>query len=125
MLNVALVAAGGAIGATTRYLVSLAVSHIAGIHSFPAATAIVNVVGCLAIGLVGGWSESHHPHAAHVWLFLVVGVLGGFTTFSAFGNETIALLRDGRMIAGLANIGLNVVIALVAVAAGYQLMHRT
>ena len=97
MTTVAAVAFGGALGAVARYLVSVAAASLPGIGAgFPWATLAVNLAGCLGIGFVwANWSQSP-------WFedwgraFLVVGVLGGFTTFSAFSHETLMLLDGGR-----------------------------
>lgn len=86
MLNVLLVGAGGALGSVARYLVSLLALRAFG-NAFPAGTLAVNVLGCLAAGAVAARLDPLSP-----WRnFLIAGVLGGFTTFSAFGLETRAL----------------------------------
>jgi CrcB protein len=85
----------------------------------PFGTLAVNVIGCLLIGLLGGLAETReimHPNAR---MFVMVGILGGFTTFSTFGYETFALGRDGQSLMALANIGMQIVFGLVAVWAGY------
>ena len=86
MLNVLLVAAGGALGSTARYGVSLLALRWCG-SAFPWGTLAVNVLGCLAAGVVAARVDPLSPWRT----FLVAGVLGGFTTFSAFGLETRAL----------------------------------
>ena len=83
-----LVGAGGALGAVARYAVSLLGARWPG---FPAATLAVNVVGCLAIGVLGSTLTSENAR-----LFLLTGILGGFTTFSAFGLETQTLASEGK-----------------------------
>ena len=99
MSGVAAVALGGALGAVARYLVSVAVPGTLGpglATGFPWATLIVNLTGSLGIGLAWG-SWSHLPWFQD-WgrVFLVVGVLGGFTTFSAFSLESLMLINAGR-----------------------------
>jgi CrcB protein len=86
--NVAWVALGGALGSGLRYGASRAIPRLAG---FPLATLLVNVTGCLAFGLAAGWLASRGESAR---LFVLTGVLGGFTTFSTFGAETGTLLRE-------------------------------
>ena len=88
MLQALLVGCGGFVGTVLRY----AITRIVPGGSFPLSTLIVNVVGCLALGVLAG---SRIPEGARAIVF--IGVLGGFTTFSAFGNETFLLLRDGRV----------------------------
>ncbi|MEO8276611.1 MAG: fluoride efflux transporter CrcB [Thermoanaerobaculia bacterium] len=114
-----LVAAGGALGATLRYAAALAVARF---HSgtFPLATVLINIVGCLAIGLVLGTVGEHPLADPDLRRFLVTGFLGGFTTFSAFGYETIDLLRRGSTGAALANVALSVGLGLAAVAIGLR-----
>ncbi len=97
MLNLLLVALGGAIGSVLRYSVVLAIRpHSPG---FPTGTLIVNLLGCAAIGVLGGRLHAHltaNPDS-RTWALLAIGVLGGFTTFSSFALETTQLLRDGRI----------------------------
>jgi len=119
--NILIVAFGGSIGAVLRYLISGWVQNFFNAGSFPAGTAVVNILGCLLIGLLGGWTENFHTFGMHMRLFLFLGVLGGFTTFSTFGYETMALLRDGQMLSALANIGINLFFGLTAVWLGYGL----
>lgn len=93
------VAAGGAIGAVLRFALTGAFGLQ---HVFPWATLTINIAGSLAIGLAWGLSSESDWFAAWGRLFLVVGVLGGFTTFSAFSLETLNLLEQGRLLHGLA-----------------------
>ncbi|RYZ11672.1 MAG: fluoride efflux transporter CrcB, partial [Alphaproteobacteria bacterium] len=91
MLNVLLVALGGGLGAASRFGVSLAVPARA--DAWPVATFGINVVGSLAIGVLAGWLSSRGD-AGEPWrLFLGVGVLGGFTTFSAYSLETMRMIE--------------------------------
>lgn len=87
--------AGGGLGALARWLLSSALQRRLGVD-FPLGTLVVNVVGCLAAGWIVGWLEQRAGAGEGFRLFLVVGVLGGFTTFSAFGVEVLTLTRDGR-----------------------------
>lgn len=90
-----LVALGGALGSVTRYQVGAFVLHQTGPAAFPFGTFTVNVAGCVIAGLLGGLGEHFNYLTADVRLFLFTGFLGGFTTFSAFGVETIALVERG------------------------------
>ena len=115
MINVLLVALGGAIGASARYGVSLALPARDG---WPWATFAVNVSGSLAIGLLAGWLATRAATAEPWRLLLGVGVLGGFTTFSAYSLETLRLIERGD-VAGAAAYAIGTVIAgLAAVAVG-------
>jgi CrcB protein len=90
-----LVAAGGGLGACARYALSGLVLHYAAQSRFPYGTFMVNVLGCLAAGLLLGLAEKQQLLSPEARLFLFTGILGGFTTFSAFGVETMNLLRRG------------------------------
>ena len=110
---------GGAIGSLARHGVNALVAHRAG-QPGPHATLVVNLVGCAAIGLLAGLLASGRlSMTPNVRLFVFVGVLGGFTTFSTFGLDTFTLAREGRHAAALWNVCLQVVLGLAAVAAGY------
>jgi CrcB protein len=108
MRNLLLVGAGGFLGSAGRYLVGGWTHRLFG-TGFPYGTLVVNVVGCLTIGYLGGLADSRHVFTAEARLFLFLGLLGGFTTFSSFGYETIAFARDGE----LAVAGMNVILQLV------------
>jgi CrcB protein len=81
----------------------------------------VNVVGCLLIGLVAGLIDNKQIGGGELRAFVVIGILGGFTTYSAFGYETINLIRDGNISAAIVNIAAQIVLGLGAVWIGYKL----
>ena len=114
------VGVGGVVGAVARYLVVMGLNGGVSGSGFPYGTLAVNGVGCFLIGLVVGFAEAHKPLSPEVQAFLVIGVLGGFTTFSAFGMDTIRLFRDGSYIAGSANVLLQVAVGLGAVVVGLR-----
>jgi fluoride exporter len=122
MLNVLLVALGGGLGAASRFGVSLAVPVRA--DAWPVATFGINVVGSLAIGVLAGWLSSRGD-AGEPWrLFLGVGVLGGFTTFSAYSLETMRMIeRNDWVGASTYSIG-SVIAGLIAVAIGLAMAKR-
>ena len=97
MLNLLVVGLGGFIGSVLRYLTGTMVLQLSREGAHPWGTAVVNVVGCLLIGLLGRWFESAEQVPPQLRLFLMVGLLGGFTTFSAFGYETLLMLRDRQL----------------------------
>ena len=113
MLNVLLVAAGGALGSAARYGVSLLALRFIG-TGFPAGTLAVNVLGCLAAGVAAARLDPLSPWRT----FLIGGVLGGFTTFSAFGLETRAL---GASTSAALYVGLSLGLGLGAVWLGHAL----
>lgn len=95
MQAVLLVAVGGAIGSVLRYETGAFVLRQVGTVQFPWGTFAVNVLGCAIAGLLAGLGERHAFLTAEMRLLLFTGFLGGFTTFSAFGVETIALVERG------------------------------
>ena len=105
------------LGASLRYLMGTWVQNAVD-GAFPYGTLAVNAVGCFAIGLVVGLTDARGSLGANAQAFLVIGLLGGFTTFSAFGIDTIRLLRDGAVLAGSMNVVLQVGIGLCAVVVG-------
>lgn len=116
-----LVALGGSIGSVIRYLLSLWIVQRCPDWRFPAGTFVINVAGCLVIGILSGLAVKPGAFSADARLFLFTGLLGGFTTFSAFGLETFHLLRRGEPMVAGAYVILSVVAGLVALAAGFSL----
>ena len=118
MRSLWLVAIGGALGAVGRATLSTAI-HARWPSTLPWGTIVVNLSGCLILGLLAGGLESR-PHLNAVWRsFGAVGVLGAFTTFSTFENETLALLQRGELAAAFANVTISLVAGLAAVWAGH------
>ncbi|MBT98640.1 MAG: fluoride efflux transporter CrcB [Dehalococcoidia bacterium] len=120
MLIILFVGVGGFIGAILRYLITNWVQDTLHTLSLPYGTLTVNIVGCLLIGLLAGLTESRNLLGPETRALILVGVLGGFTTFSTFGYETIQLLRDGESLAAFSNVGLQLCLGLVAVWIGYS-----
>ena len=124
MTDVLLVGAGGFIGAASRYGVLMGVSRLLGQPTFPWGVLVANVVGSLIIGALMGLAETRQLFSAEVRLFLFVGILGGFTTFSAVSNDTLVLLRNAAYLQAAANVLLTVTLGLAAVAIGYATARR-
>ena len=118
-LNLLYVGAGGFVGSIGRYLVAGAVYRIFPNSYFPIGTAVVNIVGCFLIGFLNGLVEMHQLLHPAMRIFLLIGLLGGFTTFSTFGYETVASLRTGEFVPALANVAIQVIAGLSAVWFGY------
>jgi CrcB protein len=118
-----LVGAGGFLGSVLRYLASGAVQSAARSASFPWGTLAVNASGCFAIGLFAHLAETRGMLGAEQRLFLITGLLGGYTTFSAYGNETFLLFREGETALAAANALGQVALGLAAVWAGRALAH--
>ena len=114
MKAVLLVALGGAIGSVARYSLSGYVLRHTLDWRFPAGTFTVNVVGCLLAGVLAGLAEKHDMLSPDARLLLFTGLLGGFTTFSAFGLETMHLIKRGDLAIASANVVLSVLAGLVA-----------
>jgi CrcB protein len=93
MKHLFLVGLGGAIGAVARWKISAGILHHAADWRFPIGTFVVNVVGCAIAGILAGLVTKREMFSSDVRLLLFTGLLGGFTTFSAFGVETVYLLR--------------------------------
>ena len=117
-MRIALIALGGSLGAVLRYLVSGVAQQLSRSSSFPIGTLVVNVIGCFTIGFLAELAENHGLFTANSRMFVFVGILGGFTTFSAFGNETINLFRQTENLSAIANIAGHVVLCLGAVWVG-------
>ena len=113
------VGVGGAIGSLARHGVSHLIQHYWPLLRFPLATFVVNSVGCLAVGLLAGLLISNRLALSFYWReFVFVGLLGGFTTFSTFGLDTITLARTHSVYAATWNVGYHVIVGLAAVCAG-------
>jgi len=121
-----LVAVGGAVGSLLRFWMSgvaqRSVPATGEWSVFPAGTLVVNVFGCLLAGALAEVGERHGPLSNETRALLMVGFLGGFTTFSAFANETVAVWRSGAVAVAAANVVLSVLICVAAVVAGRGLM---
>ena len=111
---------GGAVGTGLRYGVGLALNRPA----FPLGTLTVNLVGCLLIGGLATWFGERLEINEGMRLAILVGFLGGFTTFSSFGLETIRLMETGRMGAALVYVGASNLVGLLAVWAGIKIVGR-
>ena len=111
---------GGGIGSMLRFGIAQAVQRVAG-GAFPVGTLAVNVLGCLAIGFVVGRFDAAGEMASQAKAFWVVGLFGGFTTFSAFGLDTVGFLREQQYGSAVANVLLQLLLGLLAVAVGFWL----
>ncbi len=122
LAGIALVGLGGAAGSIARYLLGGWVTTAAAPQAFPLGTFVVNLAGCLVAGVLAGLVERHPGWLApDLRLLLFVGVLGGFTTFSAFGLETVQLLRRGEWLLATGYAGGSVLLGLAAVWLGLRL----
>jgi fluoride exporter len=120
-----LIAIGSALGGIARYAVGLLFMQRAG-DSFPWGTFTVNAVGSFAIGLCGAWVEQAQRDSSIQFTreFVMIGFLGGFTTFSAFSLQTLQLVREGKPGLALTNIAFSMLVCLAAVWLGYAMAAR-
>jgi fluoride exporter len=119
MKEILLVAIGGALGSAARYSLSGFILHHTLQHKFPYGTFAVNVIGCLLAGILVGLAEKHDLISMEGRIFLLTGILGGFTTFSAFGVETIHLIRRGDFLVASSYVVFSVVCGLAALCLAY------
>ena len=115
---------GGFFGSALRYLVGLGMQSWGDRAGFPIGTLAVNVGGCLAIGVLAHLADARGLLSPQATLFVMVGLLGGFTTFSSFGNETFNLWRAGGMSAALVNAAVQIVLGIGAVWLGRFLANK-
>ena len=123
MTHLLLIAVGGALGAVARYGVATWLTTSATRPTLPWGTIAVNLVGCLLIGALAGWADTRGTLTESGRLFLMVGILGGFTTFSAFGLESLTLFRSGSVGLALLNVALQVGGGLIGVLAGWYIVR--
>ena len=119
--NIIAVGAGSFIGGIARYLVSLAMKGIS--KGFPWATILVNLIGCLIIGLLWGFLSRNASESTSWGLFLTVGLCGGFTTFSTFSKEALTMLQTGQIWGFASYIAISILAGIALVALGYYIGH--
>ena len=121
MVKLLLIGVGGFIGAVLRYLVSGFVQTLSQDVTFPFGTLAVNILGCFCIGFLSELFSARTFIGVDTQTFLLVGILGGFTTFSAFSYDTMNLIRGGDIALALINVGAQLLLGLGAVWLGYTL----
>lgn len=124
LINAAMVGAGGFIGAVCRYGMSSWVQRNFSASTFPYGTLAVNMLGCLLIGLAIGFAESRQIFGDEFRRFVLIGILGGFTTYSTFSYETLALVQNADYLRAFGNVGVHVVLGLFLVWIGFGVMTR-
>jgi CrcB protein len=122
--QVLIVALGGAIGSVARYKLGGFALHHTQAWNFPMSTFGVNMIGCFAIGVLAALVEHHDLFSPSIRLLLFTGLLGGFTTFSAFSYEGVFLLRRGLFSVAMSYVLLSVLGGLAAVLAGMKLIDQ-
>jgi CrcB protein len=119
-----LVGLGGFVGSLSRYLLSGWVQRLGKDAWFPWGTLSVNILGCLFIGVLAGLAESRGILTPQTRAFLLIGLLGGFTTFSSFSYETTTMFQNGQALAAIANIALQVVLGIGVTLISYNLVQK-
>lgn len=122
-MKILLIGGGGFVGAILRYLVGGWAQRLPSGDSFPVGTLMVNVTGCLAIGMLAELAEGRGALAPEARAFLMIGVLGAYTTFSALAHESLNLVRTGEAALAVLNITASVVSGVLAAWAGRWLAH--
>jgi fluoride exporter len=123
MKEILFVGIGGFLGSIARYKLSGYFLHTFSAHKFPWGTFVVNIIGCFLIGLLGGLIEKEHFFSPNLRVLLISGILGGFTTFSAFGLETIYLFKRGEVLIAVFNVIFSVVVGLFLTWLGFRLIE--
>ena len=119
--NTLFIGCGSFLGGAARYLVSIAMKTVG--KGFPWGTLVVNLVGCLFIGLLWGFFSKSASENSSWALFMTVGICGGFTTFSTFSKEALMMLQAGNFFSLLAYVVISVIAGIALVAAGYYLVR--
>lgn len=123
MKYILLVGIGGFIGSVARYTLGGWLLHLTAQEKFPYSTFAVNVIGCLIVGVLAGLAGKYELFGPGARLFLFTGLLGGFTTFSAFGLETMFLLRRGEPWVAALYVVASVLLGLVSVWIGLKSVY--
>lgn len=123
MNQIVAIASGGAVGAVLRYWVSTSVYAFSG-RGFPYGTLAVNVLGSLVMGFLFVWLLERLSNDLTLRAFLLIGLLGAFTTFSTFSVETLNLIESGQLARALVNVLLSVVLCIAAAALGVLLARQ-
>lgn len=118
MHPIVLVGVGGFIGAVLRYVLSGFVQNLTQSVTFPHGTFVVNITGCFFMGILSHLVETQAGMTAEMRLFLMVGLLGSFTTYSTFSHETLNLVQDHGLSLALVNIGAHIILGISAVLLG-------
>ena len=110
MKQALIVGAGGFVGCIARYLVGVLVARLLGAPVFPYATLVVNIAGCLLIGVLSGLAQTTPILSSDLQLLLITGMLGGLTTYSTFGYQAVTLLHDEHLIIAIAFVATHLVL---------------
>lgn len=115
LVKILIIGSGGFVGSVLRFLISGFVQRISNWITFPIGTLTVNLIGCFIFGLLIQIAESHNIFSGEASMFVFVGFLGGFTTFSTFSNESINLMRAGENASAFISLSVHIVFGLGAI----------
>lgn len=118
-MNWLLIAVGGAVGSMSRFAMAQFVQKVSQVNYFPLGTFCVNMLGCFLIGIMFALADLKQVLSPELRMFLMVGFLGGFTTFSTYGLESFTLMREGQFLFMLLNLLGQSILGLVLVYLGY------
>ncbi|MBT3177570.1 MAG: fluoride efflux transporter CrcB [Desulfobacula sp.] len=121
MIKILMVGVGGAAGSICRYIISDLSHRLFNDPFFPYGTITVNVAGCFLIGLIGGLSDARQIFTPEIRALILIGFLGGFTTFSTFGYEIFTVARDGQFVSALTNLMLHLILGFGSVWLGFSM----
>lgn len=121
LINAVMIGSGGFLGALARYGMTGIVQRQLPPTAFPYGTLAVNLLGCLLIGAIAGLAETRQLLGQEFRAFALIGLLGGFTTFSTFGYETFAMLRTDEYVRAASNVGIHVGLGVALVWLGYAI----
>ncbi len=121
LTKILLVGLGGFVGASLRYISGLVVGRFTSETPFPYETFVVNMIGCLLIGLLAGLADTRDLFSETSRIFIFTGILGAFTTFSTFSHDTVGLFQNGHSYHALINLGVQIFLGLITVWGGLQL----
>ena len=122
LINILAVGIGGFIGSISRYLISGWIQQISYSSVFPWGTFFVNILGCLIIGIIGGLSDNFGFFSSTARLLIMIGILGGFTTFSTFGYESFHLIRNKEIFTVFIYMVSHFTLGILAAGIGYYLV---
>ena len=122
MMGYAVVFIGAGVGGTIRHFMNIHVARMLGTH-FPWHTFVINITGSLVMGLVAGWFAMKGAGEGHLRLFLATGILGGYTTFSAFSLDAVLLWERGERLLAAAYVGGSVALSILGLVIGLWTMR--
>ena len=119
-----MVGVGGFFGCISRFLICYIAAKINYTPTLPWGTMLANISGCFIIGLIGCYFQIKHPTSPLLAPLLITGFLGGLTTFSSYSLESFTLFQEGYFFHGLFNVTSQVILGMIAIAAGFKLINH-